>query len=177
MNEKYTFHTIKDMDTIDFILTFGGSILFWFSMIKHDDLERRTFWILVLIMVAIWFVFVGRMCVSVRLTADDSAVTFSRILRKRIEYSSIKSIGLRTKVTTFTKKKWKKEGFRRVPHKYCTEIITFHCEDGDHSFGGKLDPALKTLTSMSSSTVVSPDDMTYSTFSRLKVYIEERINP
>ena len=45
-----------------------------------------------------------------------------------------------------------------------------------HSFACSLDPALKTLPSLRRSTVVSPDDMTYSTFSRLKVYIEERIN-
>jgi hypothetical protein len=108
-----------------------------------------------------------------RLTADDNAVTFSRILRKRIEYSSIKSIDIRTEKRTYKTK----EGMRRITHTYYTEIITFHCEDGDHSFAGRLDPGLKTLSSLNGSTVVLPDDMTYSTFSRLKVYIEQRINP
>ena len=172
MNEKYTFHTVKDMDAADYIFVLGGVILFCFLILKRDDLERQTFWILAFINVLIWCCFIGRICVSMRLTADDNAVTFSRILRKRIEYSSIKSIDLRTEKRTYKTK----EGMRRITHTYYTEIITFHCEDGDHSFAGRLDPALKTLPSLSRSTVVSPDDMTYSTFSRLKVYIEERIN-
>lgn len=172
MQEKYTFDTVKDMDTADYIFVLGGVILFCFLIIKHDDLEIRTFWILVIIMLAMWFLFIGRICVSMRLTADESAVTFSRILRKRIEYSSIKSIDVRTEKRTYKTK----EGMRRITHTYYTEIITFHCEDGDHSFACSLDPALKTLPSLSRSTVVSPDDMTYSTFSRLKVYIEEKIN-
>ena len=172
MQEKYTFDTVKDMDTADYIFIFGGVILFCFLMIKHDDLERRTFWILAFINASIWCCFIGRICVSMRLIADDSAVTFSRILKKRIAYSSIKSIDIRTEKRTYKTKK----GMRRITHTYYTEIITFNCEDGDHSFAGRLDPALKTLPSLSRSTVVSPDDMTYSTFSRLKVYIEERIN-
>jgi hypothetical protein len=172
MQEKYTFDTVKDIDTADYIFIFGGVILFCFLILKQDDLERQTFWILAFINVLIWCCFIGRTCVSMRLTADDSAVTFSRILRKRIEYSSIKSIDLRTEKRTYKTK----ESMRRITHTYYTEIITFHCEDGDHSFAGSLDPALKTLPSLRRSTVVSPDDMTYSTFSRLKVYIEERIN-
>ena len=115
MQEKYTFDTVKDMDTADYIFVLGGVILFCFLIIKHDDLEIRTIWILVIIMLAMWFLFIGRICVSMRLTADESAVTFSRILRKRIEYSSIKSIDVRTEKRTYKTK----EGMRRITHTYC----------------------------------------------------------
>ncbi|MBQ5310924.1 MAG: hypothetical protein ILP19_02635 [Oscillospiraceae bacterium] len=172
MKEKYAYESVKEIATLDAVLLFGGIILFCYLMIKHDYLESRTILILVFIIASLWCCFIGRIVISMRFAADDNAVTFSRIFTKRIAYSSIKSIDLRTEKRTYKTK----EGMRHIRHTYHTEIITFHCEDGDHSFAGRLDPKLKTLTSVSSSDNVSPDDMTYSPFSRLKIYIEDRIN-
>ena len=172
MKEKYAYESVKEIGTLDAVLLFGGVILFCYLMLKRDYLESRTIWILVLIIVSLWCCFIGRIVISMRFTADDNAVTFRRICRKRIAYSSIKSIDLHTEARTYKTK----EGMRHIKHKYYVEIITFHCENGDYSFAGSLDPALKTLTSARISDIVSPDDMTYSSFSRLRIYIENRIN-
>lgn len=99
-------------------------------------------------------------------TADDNAVTFGRVFRKKIPYSSIRSIDIRHETRSYTYKKSKRT--------YVAEIITFHCEDGDHSFAGMIEPSRKSLTYIQGSTGVSADDKANSAFSRLKYFIESK---
>ena len=171
MKEKYTYETVKDdSHAIEGLLYFAAMALIIYLFANHSDLERRTFWILVFIAVSLLSCIIGRFIVPMRFTADDNSVTFSRIFRKKIPYSSIKSIDLRTEKRTYKTK----SGNRTVRHMTTTEIITFHCENGDHSFACELDKSQNSLAWVNKSITVSPDDTTYSAFSRLKVYIEER---
>ncbi|WP_296586544.1 hypothetical protein [Ruminococcus sp.] len=171
MKEKYEYESVKEIGTLDSILLFGGIILLFFSIIKHSDLEPRTFRILASIASSALICWLARLLVPMHFTADETAVTFRRFFRKKIVYSSIKSIDLRTEKRTYKTK----SGYRTVRHTTTTEIITFHCEKGDHSFASELESSQKSLAWVNNSTIVSPDDMTYSPFSRLKVYIEDKI--
>ena len=99
-------------------------------------------------------------------TADDNAVTFGRVFRKKIPYSSIKSLDIRHETRSYTYKKSKRT--------YVAEIITFHCEDGDHSFAGMVEPSRKSLTYIQGSTGVTSEDKANSAFSRLKYFIESK---
>ena len=170
MKEKYEYESVKEIGTLDGILLFGGIILLCFSIIKHSDLEPRTFWILASIAGSALICWLARLLVPMHFTADETAVTFRRFFRKKIVYSSIKSIDLRTEKRTYKTK----SGNRTVRHMTTTEIITFHCENGDHSFACELDKSQNSLAWVNKSITVSPDDKTYSAFSRLKAYIEER---
>jgi hypothetical protein len=171
MKEKYQYSTVKDTTTPEALILFAGLGLMIYLCANHSDLERLTFWILTFICVSVLGCWIGRFIFPIRVAADDYAVTFSRIFRKKIPYSSIKSIDLRTEKRTYKTK----SGNRTVRHTTTTEIITFHCEKGDHSFASELESSQKSLAWVNNSTIVSPDDTTYSPFSRLKVYIEERI--
>jgi hypothetical protein len=173
MKEKYTYETVKDdSHATEGLLFFVGFALMIYLFMKGSDLERLTFWILTFICVSVLGCWIGRFIFPMRFAADDYAVTFSRIFRKKIPYSSIKSIDLRTEKRTYKTK----SGNRTVRHTTTTEIITFHCEKGDHSFASELESSQKSLAWVNNSTIVSADDMTYSAFSRLKVYIEDRLN-
>ncbi|EGC03907.1 hypothetical protein [Ruminococcus albus] len=99
-------------------------------------------------------------------TADDNAVTFGRVFRKKIPYSSIRSIDIQTEKRTYRR--------NRHDYSYVAEIITFHCEDGDHSFAGMIEPSRKSLTYVQGSTGVSAEDKANSAFSRLKYFIESK---
>lgn len=99
-------------------------------------------------------------------TADDNAVTFGRVFRKKIPYSSIRSIDIQTEKRTYRR--------NRHDYSYVAEIITFHCEDGDHSFAGMVEPSRKSLTYIQGSTGVSAEDKANSAFSRLKYFIESK---
>jgi hypothetical protein len=99
-------------------------------------------------------------------TADDNAVTFGRVFRKKIPYSSIRSIDIQTEKRTYRR--------NRHEYSYVAEIITFHCEDGDHSFAGMIEPSRKSLTYIQGSTGVSAEDKANSAFSRLKYFIESK---
>ena len=168
MKEKYDYDTVNDTSAAEGLIFFAAVGLMIYLFMKGDHLDRRIFWILVFISGSVLAFFIGRILVSVRFSADDNAVTFSRIFRKRIPYSSIKSIDLRTETRSFKKKKTK---YQIVTYTGVTEIITFHCEDGDHSFAGILVPSHEE----NKPSGVSAEDMANSKFSRLKNYIEERI--
>ncbi len=99
-------------------------------------------------------------------TADDNAVTFGRVFRKKIPYSSIRSIDIQTEKRTYRR--------NRHDYSYVAEIITFHCEDGDHSFAGMIEPSRKSLTYIQGSTGVTAEDKANSAFSRLKYFIESK---
>ncbi|HCJ40781.1 hypothetical protein [uncultured Ruminococcus sp.] len=99
-------------------------------------------------------------------TADDNAVTFGRVFRKKIPYSSIRSIDIQTEKRTYRRD--------RREYSYVAEIITFHCEDGDHSFAGMVEPSRKSLTYIQGSTGVTSEDKANSAFSRLKYFIESK---
>ena len=99
-------------------------------------------------------------------TADDNTVTFGRLFRKKIPYSSIKSIDIQTEKRTYRR--------NRHDYSYVAEIITFHCEDGDHSFAGMVEPSRKSLTYIQGSTGVTAEDKANSAFSRLKYFIESK---
>ncbi|SEK37770.1 hypothetical protein [Ruminococcus albus] len=171
MREKYKYDSVKVIGILDGILLSVWLILLFFLLIKSDDLERQTFWILASIASSAMICSGARSSVSMHFTADDNAVTFYRFFRKKIAYSSIKSIDLRLEKRMYKTT----EGNRTATRPYFTEILTFHCENGDHSFACKSEPSQKTIMCSNNSEIVSPDDTTYSPFSRLKVYIEERI--
>lgn len=168
MKEKYDYDTVNDTSATEGLIFFAAVGLMIYLFMKGDHLDRRIFWILVFISGSVLAFFIGRILVSVRFSADDNAVTFSRIFRKRIPYSSIKSIDLRTETRSFKKKKTK---YQIVTYTGVIEIITFHCDDGDHSFAGILVPPHDT----SEPSGVSAEDIANSKFKRLKRYIEERI--
>ena len=165
MKEKYEYDTVKN-SVMDGLLFYAGLGLMIYLFGSGSELERRTFWILVFISGSVLAFFIGRILVSVRFSADETSVTFSRIFRKRIPYSSIKSIDLRTETRSFKKKTTK---YQIVTYTGVTEIITFHCEDGDHSFAGILVPSHEE----NKPSGVSAEDMANSKFKRLKAYIEE----
>lgn len=105
MKEKYEYESVKEIGTLDSILLFGGIILLFFSIIKHSDLEPRTFWILASIAGSALICWLARLLVPMHFTADETAVTFRRFFGKKIAYSSIKSISLRTESRHYTQKK------------------------------------------------------------------------
>ena len=167
MKEKYDYDTVKN-SVMDGLLFYAGLGLMIYLFGSGSELERRTFWILAFISGSALALFFGRIAVNVRFIADDNAVTFSRIFRKRIPYSSIKSIDLRTETRSFKKKKTK---YQIVTYTGVTEIITFHCDDGDHSFASILVPSHEE----NKPSGVSAEDMANSKFSQLKTYIEDMI--
>lgn len=88
--------------------------------------------------------------------ADDSAVTFVRLFKKkRIEYSEIKSIEVKTEE--------REQYFSNRKYTHFAEVITFHCAERDISFAGKL--------------YTAPDarQAEDTRFMLLKRYIEDRI--
>ena len=89
--------------------------------------------------------------------ADDSAVTFVRLFkRKRIEYSEIKSIEVKTEE--------REQYFRNRKYTHYAEVITFHSAERDFSFAGKIYTAPD-----------APQTQTEnSKFMRLKRFIEEK---
>ena len=168
MKEKYAYDPVKeDTHAIDGLVYFASIALIVFLFMKHSDLEKRTFLILVFIAVSMLVCFIGRFIVPMRFVADDSSVSFYRVLRKKIPYSSIKSIDLRTETRSYSKK----SGLKRIEYIYTVEIITFHCENGDHSFAGEMIPSHE-ITKPSG---VSEEDIANSKFKRLKAFIEVRM--
>ena len=167
MKEKYDYDTVKN-SVMDGLLFYAGVGLMIYLLGNGSDLERQTFWILTFISVFALALFFGRIAVNARFIADENSVTFYRVFRKKIAYSSIKSIDLRTETRSAKKKETR---YETVTCTGVIEIITFHCDDGDHSFAGILVPPHDT----SEPSGVSAEDMANSKFSRLKNYIEERI--
>ncbi|SEK37854.1 hypothetical protein [Ruminococcus albus] len=169
MKGKYEYDSTKKVSTLNDILMISGIIILIFALLKYGDLEDQDFWLLISIAGSALIFWGARTLVPMQFTADENAVTFYRFFRKKIAYSSIKSIDLRRE-----KKPYNADEVRAFDIKtYYIEILTFHCENGDHSFACKSEPSQKTITMSNNSEIVSPDDTTYSPFSRLKIYIED----
>ena len=168
MKEKYAYDPVKeDTHAIESLIYLAAIALVVFLFMKHSDLERRTFRILVFTAVSMLVCSIGRFIVPMRFRADDSSVSFYRVLRKKIPYSSIKSIDLRTETRSYSKK----SGSKHIRYVYTVEIITFHCDNGDHSFAGELIPSHE-ITKPSG---VSEEDIANSSFKRLKAFIEGKM--
>ncbi|MBO4866852.1 MAG: hypothetical protein J5582_09895 [Ruminococcus sp.] len=169
MKGKYEYDSTKKVSTLNDILMISGIIILIFALLNYGDLEDQGFWLLISIAGSALIFWGARTLVPMQFTADENAVTFYRFFRKKIAYSSIKSIDLRRE-----KKPYNADEVRAFDIKtYYIEILTFHCENGDHSFACKSEPSQKTIMCSNNSEIVSPDDTTYSPFSRLKIYIED----
>ncbi|MCR5540899.1 MAG: hypothetical protein K6F71_08825 [Ruminococcus sp.] len=167
MKEKYEYDTVKN-SVMDGLLFLVGLGLIIYLLGSGSELERRTFWILAFISGSALALFFGRIAVYVRFIADENSVTFYRVFRKKIAYSSIKSIDLRTETRSAKRNETR---YKTVTYTGVIEIITFHCDDGDHSFACVLIP----YHNASKPSGVSDEDIANSKFKRLKRYIEERI--
>ena len=166
MKEKYTYESLKEFPPENTIL-FISLALFFITFIMHESLERIVFFTLLsiaLVLFICWVVFVN---LQGFFAADENAVTFGRIFKKRIEYSSIKSIDMCC--STLTRRS------KRQRYAELVEWITFHCEDGDHKFKGVLVLEREIKSSGEEMTMFNNYDWSKSPFSRLKRYIEEQM--
>lgn len=166
MKEKYTYDSIKDNYNGNKIIAVIVLILMAFLLKFGGSMDRWLYILSALILLPLMVFSVSNFSFNTVFLADDNAVTFGRVFRKKIPYSSIKSIDIRHETRSYTYKKSKRT--------YVAEIITFHCEDGDHSFAGMIEPSRKSLTYIQGSTGVSAEDKANSAFSRLKYFIESK---
>jgi hypothetical protein len=165
MKEKYTYESDKESPPEDTIL-FISLALFVITFIIRGSLERKGFFTLLSISLVLFICWVVFLNLQGFFAADDKAVTFGRIFKKRIEYSSIKSIDM---VRSTIRRRHKRRRYAKL-----VEWITFHCEDGDHRFAGVLVPE-REIRSSGEEMAMFNNDWSNSPFSRLKIYIEDRI--
>ncbi|MBQ8966767.1 hypothetical protein [Ruminococcus sp.] len=165
MKVKYRYDTLSgDQRHITVILIIMVAVICFIKL--YSDSKGTNADLILLICLPVMMYFVLYTFHTSIFTADDSGVTFGRIFKKRIAYSSIRGIDIRTEV--------REQIFRRAKRSRVTEIITFHCDDGDHSFAGIIEPSRKSLTYVQGSTGVSAEDKANSAFSRLKYFIESK---
>ena len=172
MKEKYTYESVKDGNMIECTVILVASALLLIAFIQRDSLDKQVILSLIIISISIFICLFSFYNLEARFTADDTSVTFGKIFKKKITYSSIKSIDLRKEKREYTKAK----GYKFNGHsKYTslTEIITFHCEDGDYSFACVLVPYHE-YKSPSDPMSMYSKDWSDSAFSRLKKYIESK---
>ena len=164
MKEKYTYEALKDFEPMDTLLLVSLA-LFIIAFIKREAIETKVFFMLLAISLVLFICWVFFLNLQGFFAADDKAVTFGRIFKKRIEYSSIKSIDM---VRSTIKRRHKHRRYAKL-----VEWITFHCEDGDHRFAGVLVPE-REIRSSGEEMAMFNNDWSNSPFSRLKIYIEDR---
>jgi hypothetical protein len=172
MKEKYTYESVKDGNLIEGTVILVGAALLLIAFIQRDSFDKRILLTMIFIAISIFICLIAFYNLEGRFNADDTSVTFGKIFKRKIEYSSIKSIDLRKEKREYTKAK----GYKYNGHsKYTslTEIITFHCEDGDHSFACVLVPYHEYKKPGEPSSMFAKD-WSESTFSRLKNYIESK---
>ena len=165
MKKKYCYESDKDFEPADSLIL-GSLALFIIAFIKRDAIETKVFFTLLAISFMIFICWIIYLNLQGSFTADDKAVTFGKFSKKRIEYSSIKSIDMCRSTKT-----------RRQNHKkyaMLVEWITFHCEDGDHRFAGVLVPE-RECSSPGSEMSMFKGDWSVSPFWQLKRYIEEQM--
>ena len=172
MKEKYSYETVKDDISVEYVPLYISYALLIISLIIRAFCETIVF----VVMLAISFLFFICWLVLLNLkgfvSTDDNAVTFGRIFKKRIEYSSIKSIDLKKEIRTYRSS----VGYRAKSHKKhasLVELIIFHCEDGDHSFACTLVPYHEYQQGGENLSLYSKD-WSQSTFARLKDFIESK---
>ena len=165
MKEKYRYESLKDLEPKDALL-FVSLALFIIAFIKREAIETKVFFMLLAISLVLFSCWIIYLNFQGSFTADDKAVTFGKIFKKRIDYSTIKSIDMSR--STITRRQKRKRYSKLV------EWITFHCEDGDHKFAGVLVPEQE-CRSPGSEMSMYHNDWSVSPFSRLKVYIEEQM--
>ncbi len=165
MKKKYCYESDKDFEPAD-ALILGSLALFIIAFIKRDAIETKVFFTLLAISLVLFICWIIYLNLQGSFTADDKAVTFGKFSKKRIEYSSIKSIDICRSTKT-----------RRKNHKRYAKLvewITFHCEDGDHRFAGVLVPE-RECSSPGSEMSMFKGDWSVSPFWQLKSYIEEQM--
>ncbi len=165
MKVKYRYDTLSGSQThITVILIVIIAVI---SFVKlYSDRTGSNADLILLILTSVMMYFVLYTFHTSVFYADDNCVTFGRIFKKRIAYSSIRDIDIRTEV--------REQVYRRAKRSRVTEIITFHCDDGDHSFAGIIEPSRKSLTYVQGSTGVTAEDKANSAFSMLKYFIESK---
>ena len=164
MKEKYTYGSVKESE--EYILPSASTVLLCIALIKRDSLESRVFFTLISVSILLFICWISYFLIERTFTADNSTVTFGRFFKKRIEYSSIKSIDMCR--STITRRKNHKSYAKLV------EWITFHCEDGDHRFAGVL-VSERECSSRGSEMSMFKGDWSVSPFWQLKRYIEEQM--
>ena len=156
--KKYCYESDKDLEPAD-ALILGSLALFIIAFIKRDAIETKVFFTLLAISLVLFICWIIYLNLQGSFTADDKAVTFGKFSKKRIEYSSIKSIDICR--STITRRKNHKRYAKLV------EWITFHCEDGDHRFAGVL-VSERECCSPGSEMSMFNGDWSVSPFSQLK---------
>lgn len=167
MKEKYSYESVKDEIRKHDILLFAALALFLIAIVKQDSFDTRVVYALVAIAFLLFVCWVGFFRMEGYFIADNYAVTFGRIFKKKIDYSSIKSITL--------SKELRKYRASRRNFAYLVEKITFHCEDGDYSFADQLSQVIDCKSPSDPYSLYSKD-WSNSAFSRLKDFIESRNN-
>ena len=170
MKEKYCYESVNDEIARHDVLLFISLVLFIFAFIKRESVSNRVFFALISISILMFVCWIGFFEMEGFFIADDNAVIFGRIFKKRIDYSSIKSISLSKAIRTYRSS----GGYRAKTHRkyaYLVETITFHCEDGDYSFTDVLVPAHE-YKSPGEPMAMYNNDWSNSVFSRLKNFIE-----
>lgn len=169
MKEKFCYESANDeLEKAD-ALVFAALGLTVFAFIIKSSLGTAVFFTLIGISVVLFILWLVQLDLKGFFAADENAVTFGRIFRKRIEYSAIKSIELYKTIRTHRDSKRHRDQARLI------EKITFKCEDGDHSFACVLVPS-KEYRSPGEAYSLLQKDWSNSAFSLLKVYIEDRIS-
>ena len=174
MKEKYICESVKDEISGCDIPPCVSIILLVIAFIIRDYYDDRIFFGLIAISIFVIICWIGFYKIEGIFTADDTAVTFGRIFKKRIDYSSIKSIDLRKEIRSYKMSTGYRTKSRR---KYTSlvETITFHCEDGDHSFTCALVPYHEYKRPGEPMSMYN-NDWSDSTFSKLKNFIESNDN-
>ena len=167
MKKKYCSESDKDLEPAD-ALMLGSLALFFIALFikKRYAIETKVFFTLLAISLVLFICWIIYLNLQGSFTADDKAVTFGKFSKKRIEYSSIKSIDMCR--STITRRKNHKSYAKLV------EWITFHCEDGDHRFAGVL-VSERECSSRGSEMSMFKGDWSVSPFWQLKRYIEEQM--
>ena len=172
MKEKYCYESVKDEITWADAPPVAFIGLLVIAFIIRDSHDNWVFFTLISIAFLILICWIAFYRIEGIFIADDNAVTFGRIHKKRIEYSSIRSIDLKKEVRSYKTS----VGYRAKVHKKYTsfvEIITFHCEGVDYSFACVLVQNHE-YKSPGEPLIEYNKDWSNSAFSRLKTYIESR---
>ena len=167
MEEKYSYESVTDEIPKHDILLFAALALFLIAFVKRNSFDARVVFALVAIAILLFVCWVGFLRMEGYFIADNYAVTFGRIFKKKIDYSSIKSITL--------SKELRKYRASRRQFAYLVEKITFHCEDGDYSFADQLGQPMDYKLPGEPYSLYRKD-WSNSAFSRLKDFIESRNN-
>ena len=174
MKEKYCYESVKDDITGYDVPLFAAIILMVIAFIKRDSIDNSIFFAMLGISIFLFICWIGFYQIEGIVRANDTAVTFGRIFKKRIEYRSIRSINLSKEIRSYRTS----IGYRAKSHRKYTrlvETITFHCEDGDHSFTCVLIPSHE-YKSPGEPMSMYNNDFSNSTFTRLKNLIESKGN-